>query len=97
MDIYCQERVSDSTGWHSHPCRNKAKAERGGASYCNMHDPERVEARRAARFADHQAAYDAKLTRRANRLAKLADEVVACTDKAAALSLVREISWISRG
>ena len=38
----CQERVSDSTGWHRYQCTRKAVRD----GYCTQHHPDSVEARR---------------------------------------------------
>jgi hypothetical protein len=55
MDNRCSATVSDSQGWHRYQCNNEAKVERDGKSYCRIHDPEYIKAKREKRDLAYQA------------------------------------------
>lgn len=38
----CEEKVWDSSSWHSYQCTRNAKVERDGKHYCTIHDPIRI-------------------------------------------------------
>ena len=61
MDAQCSERTWPAHGgFHGVPCRNKAKVERNGISYCGVHDPAKIEAKREAKVAKWAAEEAAK-------------------------------------
>lgn len=76
----CSEQVWEPGGWHSHPCPNKAVAERDGSPYCGTHDPVAREKRAAARGPSKwQRELEAEQRRRANvgRLVRAAQAALA--------------------
>ena len=67
-EVRCQEQVSGSGPWgafHSHQCENQATITRDGHRYCNIHDPEYIQVKRAGK----QAQWDRESAERQARFA----------------------------
>lgn len=77
------------------PCSKPAKVERDGKHYCTFHDPERVNARRAAKRAAMQARATARLAERDAEQARnneIARRAECYQDLLAALQSSRELN-----
>jgi|WetSurMetagenome_2_1015567.scaffolds.fasta_scaffold981699_1 hypothetical protein len=70
---YCSQQVYDSGGFHSHQCSRAAKIFRKGKGYCSIHDPVKVEEKRAARNAKWDAEWEAKRNAEKKAAQDLAD------------------------
>lgn len=93
-------------GYHTFPCTNPGKVQRDGKWYCGIHDPVRLEARRAERVAKEKAEFRARQERAArqdaerrerNRRADLFPELVATLETVSAFGPQNASGWTWQG